>query len=75
MLLLQIRSKRANSLSTSAKTGINSPARLKLRSEIVARARANFAAVARGDEPELEPLVKAEQPRLRRILDGQLIPI
>ena len=66
------RFKRANSLSTSTTTGINSPARLKLRSEIVARARANFMAVAQGEKPDLEPLLKAEPPRLRRIIDGQL---
>jgi glycosyltransferase involved in cell wall biosynthesis len=60
---------RSESLTTAAATGHGSPARRAVLAEMGERARANIAAVAAGDPPELSPL-RSRGPVSLRHLSG-----
>ncbi len=65
---------RVNSLITSAKTGLASPARQALDERIKKRYRENAERAAQGQPPLLEPLEKAPPAEFEEICGPKLIP-
>jgi glycosyltransferase involved in cell wall biosynthesis len=68
------RRKRAGSLTSAPDTGLQSPARAKLREALLERAMQNATAVARGESPVLEPYARAGPVQLTHILGPRLRP-
>ena len=65
---------RVNSLITSAKTGLASPARQALDQRMKERYRENVERAAQGQPPILEPLEKAPPAEFEEICGPDLIP-
>ena len=68
------RRKRAGSLTSAPDTGLQSPARAKLRGALLKRAMENASAVARGEAPALEPYAMAGPVKLTHISGPKLKP-
>ena len=68
------RRKRAGSLTSAPDTGMQSPARAKLREALLKRAMQNASAVVRGEAPALEPYARAGPMQLTHILGPKLKP-